>query len=265
MGARSGDRITESFRTAWTSNAAAYDKSSVDVAAATQTLVKPYWTKKNYNASAEVFNIDVANNTGNDVAIDLAADAIANELKALAAVCFDAFFTRALADVDSSGTAYSDASLSRSTYATLASYEEVTDATITLAYVRAMINGTVASKNVDRRDYVILMEETTYNTFTTLAAAEHTWNQAGDVSLSGRSYGYAPTGTFEGIPVYSIPGMLTGSVYMLRVQDVKIVENDAMRIEMKNSERDTQLAQIYYGFTPYIINPGYQGKMLNKD
>jgi hypothetical protein len=129
-----------------------------------------------------------------------------------------------------------------------------------------MINNTTKLKNVDRRDYVILMEEVTYNTFTKLAAAEHTFNQNGDaVTLNGRTYGYAPTAVFDGIPVYSVPGMTTGSVYMLRVQDVKLVENDAMRIEVKNSERDTVLVQIYHGFTPYIINPGFQGKMLSKD
>jgi hypothetical protein len=116
---RSGDRITESFRAAWTSNAAAYDKADVDKAGATQTLIKPYWTKKQYNGAAEVYNIDIANNVGNDVAIDLAADSVAQELKAIADLEFDAFFARALADVDSAGTAYSDASLSRSTYATL--------------------------------------------------------------------------------------------------------------------------------------------------
>jgi len=262
---RSGDRITESFRAANSSNNAAYDKSAVDVVAGSQTLIKPYWNKKFYNGASEVYGIDKANNTMGDIAIDLAADALAVELKSMAGTIFDAFWTRALADVDSSATAYSDASLSRSTYASLASYEETNNTAITVALVRGMINGSTISKNVDRNDYVIIMEEAVYNKFSPLAAATHTFNQNGDISMSGRDYGYAPTATFDGIPIYSMKGMTTGDVYFLRRQDVKIVENMPMRLELKNSERDTDLTQIYYGVTPYIINPGFQGKMLTKD
>jgi hypothetical protein len=260
-----GAVITRVLKPSNSSNNAAYDKSSVDVAAGTHTLVKATWTKKFYNGAAEAYNIDASNNVRGDIAVDALAENISDELKSIGQTQFDAFAARLLADIDSSATAYSDASLSRSTYSSLASYEEVTDATITMAYFRTMVSSTLATKVADKRDYVCLMEETVYNAFHLLAAAENASKPTEGGTLAGAAYGYSPTAFVDGIPIVVLPGMTTGSVYFVRRQDVHIVENMPMRMEVKPVARDTKEVQIYHGITPFVTRPDLQGKMLNKD
>jgi hypothetical protein len=125
---RGGDRMTEEIEVARTTYAAEYDKSDVDPASATNTLVKPYWNKKFYQTSCEVFGIDISNAEAGGIGIDLVARELEKEALALWHIVNTAFVTQWKADVDSTSVAYSDASLSRSTYPALASYEEATDA-----------------------------------------------------------------------------------------------------------------------------------------
>lgn len=262
---QSGDRITVGIRTANTSNNAAYDKSSVDVASASQTLVKAYWTKAQYNGCAETFNIDEANNVSGDVAIDFAKGKIEEELKAMGSTIFDAIMSRLAADIDSSGTAYSDASLSRSTYATLASYEETSSAAQTLALWRATLAAAMLNKNVARQDYICLMAEDVMDTFAPLAAATHTLTHpAESFGNNGVSYGYAPVSVFDGIPIYCLKGQTSGTVFFAPRQSLCYAENMPMRIEAKNSERDSRLFQIYYGITPFVLDPGFCAKQTGK-
>lgn len=264
---KEGDRITGRYRTAHTSNAGFYDKSDVDPAASTQTLVKPYWTKVFAHGAFEVHGIDMSNAGPSVSSLDLIADAASIEAAAVANQVYTSFFTQIKKDVDSSSVAYSDASLSRSTHAKLVSYEEATDATITLAYMRAMIQGVTNNKYVRKGDYICLMEDTVYNTFKPLAAAVHTWNTSG---VNGKSIdaGYQDIGTFEGLaiaPPEMFPNMTTGDVLMLRKQDVKIVPHRPMETKIVESGRDSIKGVIRMGYNVYVDNPYLQGKMTDKD
>lgn len=261
-----GDRITSKYRVGYTSNAAAYTKSSVDVASATQTLVKPYWNKLFYQGKASVPNIDILNDAPSSDSMDKVGDAVAKETAAIMDVIQAAFLSQIVADVDSSSVAYSDKSLSRATYATLVSYEENTNATISLAYMRGMINS-LANKGVDLADYVCMMERVVYNTFRPLAAALNTW-QAPVVVGKGVEMGYGETGNFEGLaiaPSSDFTNMTTGDVIMVRRQDVQIVEHAPLRIIPKDEGRDTQAFGLYYGANIYVDNPYLQGIMTLKD
>lgn len=114
-----GDRLTEKFEAARTSPAAAYTKADVNPAAASNTLIKPYWDKKFYHTSCEIEGIDIANAKAGGTDLDLVRREITQEARSLMDVVFSAFMTQLKADVDSAAT-YSDAALSRSTYTTLA-------------------------------------------------------------------------------------------------------------------------------------------------
>ena len=264
---KKGDRITSRYRLAHTSNAAAYDKTDVDVAPATQTLKKPYWTKTFTRGAIEVHNIDISNDRPGADSIDEVSFQIKKEAQKMADLDQAKFLTQIGNDVDSSGTAYSTAALSRSTYPLLASYEESTDATVTLAYVRGMIQNVITNKNVQLKDYVSLMEDTCYWTFKPLAAALHTLNMTTVAGVS-RDMGYPDVENFEGLniaPITDFTNMTTGQIFMLRRQDVNVVEHMPLRIEAKQSGRDSIKFSLYQGYNVYVDNPYLQGKMTDKD
>lgn len=262
-----GDRITNRYRLGHTSNAAFYDKSDVDVAPATQVLKKPYWDKIQAQGYISVHNIDISNDAPGDNTIDMIKDQISLEVAAIADLHQAAFFTRIKNDVDSTSVAYSDASLSRSTYPLLASYEEATDATITLAYMRTMMQTVTLNKGVNLSDYVGCQEGSVYYTFKPLAAALHTLNM---VTMRGvpQDMGYPDVANFEGLdlaPPSDFTNMTTGDVFMLRRQDVKITPTMPLRIEAKQSGADTIDFGIYMGSHIRVDNPYLQGKMTDKD
>lgn len=264
----SGDRITSKYRLAYNSNAGFYNKSDVNPAAASQTLEKPYWNKVFSHGATEVHGIDVSNNKPSGGDLNMLADAIKTETEALMDVVVGSLFTQIKKDVDSTSVAYSDKALSRSTYPTLASYEESTDATITLPYMRGMISGVTLDNAVSLADYVGIMESTVYNKLKPLAAVLHTWNVNDPAAREGIGMGWRPMINFEGLDIADIndfPSMTVGDVFMLRRQDVNIVPHRDLEIEIVPSGRDSIKAVLRNGTNIYVDNPGLQGKMTDKD
>ena len=260
-----GDRITSKYRLGHSSNAAFYDKSDVNPAPSSQTLAKPYWTKVFSHASTEVHGIDISNASSSN--LGLVADALMKETEALMDLNVGGVYAQWLKDVDSSSTAYSDNSLSRSTYPLLVSYEETSDAAITLAYFRAMVTGVTAGKSVNKGDYVCFMEQAVYDKFRPLAAAVNSWTNT-VVANTRQDTGYPEIGNFEGIAILdpaSIPTMTTGTVFMLRKQDVAIVPHRLLEITEVSSGRDSIEYVLRMGLNSYVDNPYLNGKMLTKD
>lgn len=262
-----GDRITSKYRLAHTSNAAFFDKSDVNPASSTQTLAKPYWDKVFSHGAAEVHGIDVSNSSPSTSDKALITDAIQKEVEAVAALNVTALYTQFKKDVDSTSVAYSDKSLSRTTYPLLVSYEEATNATITLSYMRGMMRGVTLNKGVNLSDYLCLTEGSVYYTFRALAAALHSWNA---VSKSGKAenMGWPMFDDFEGLAFAEpteFPNMTTGDVLMLRRQDVNIVNHLPLGIEAVDSGRFSMKFVIRQGVNGYVDNPYLNGKMTDKD
>ena len=266
--AKKGDRITSKYRLSHTSNAAFYDKSDVDPAVSTHVLKKPYWTKVFSHAACEVHGIDISNDRPGGATMDMMADAIRKETEALMDVNIAAFYTQIKKDVDSSGTAYSDASLSRSTYPLLVSYEESADATVTLAYMRNMIKAMLLNKPVNLSEYLCLMENSVYHTLKALAAALHTWTMNDTRSNQQIDMGWQQMASFEGLTIAN-PGefqsMTTGDILVLRRQDVNIVPHRPLEIKLVESGRDSIKAVLRTGINVYVDNPYLQAKMTDKD
>ena len=262
-----GDLITTKTRLAHTSNAGFYDKSDVDVAPATHVLKKPYWEKVQAQGYISVHNIDISNDAPGGSTMDMIADQIDLELRKMVDLHQAAFFTQIKADVDSSSAAYSDAALSRSTYPMLVSYEEPTDATITLAYMRTMMQTIILNKGKSLKEYVGILEGTTWHTFKALAAALHTLNL---VTVAGVSadMGYPDIQNFEGLALANpedFTNMTTGDVFMLRRADVSITAHMPLRVMSKQSGADTVDFALYMGSNIHVDNPYLQGKMTDKD
>ena len=99
-----------------------------------------------------------------------------------------------------------------------------------------------------------------------LAAAVNSWQSP--VTNGAATTGYPQVGEFEGLkfaPTSDFTNMTTGDVFMLRRQDVHLVEHAPLRIVPKEEGRDTQAFAIYYGINCYVDNPYLQGKMTSKD
>jgi hypothetical protein len=263
---KGGDKITQKVRTAWTSNVDNYTTSdSTNPASSSQTLVTATWDKLYTHATVEIENIEIneARNGGAD--LDLVKDAILQETKALMNKIFVNCMTQIKADVDST-SAYSDAALDRSTYPTLASYEEDTDTPITVDLWRGMVNGTTLLKNTGPlAGYVALVEQAVYNKFRPLAAALNSWNINDASAGASAVMGYQELGNFEGANVVSPVGMTTGDVLLLRRQDVVILEHRPLEVEQVASGKDSVKFVLRAGVNAYVNNPGFQGKMTDKD
>jgi len=259
-----GDRITVRNQAAWTSNAAAYTKADVNPTPDSNTLIKPYWDKTFYHASCEIEGIDISNAQGQgDLAVlKLIDDSVMNCGKSLMDVVVAAQYGELKADIDSSST-YSDAGLSRSTYATLASYEEATDAAITIDYFRGMVNGTRLLKNCSPKSaYVALLEEAVYNKFRPLAAALHAY----DANNEGvQALGYPECGRFEGTDIIVPDGMTTGDVLYVDRTKVKVFEHRPLEVKEVESGRDSVKVVLRVGVNTVVVDPGKAGKMTSKD
>ncbi len=259
---RDGSKITEVIRTSWSSNVANFTAaSSTDPASSTQTLVQATWDKTYTHGVVEVPRIKI--NESKDSGLDLVADAIAQEAKALSNKLFVNCITQIKADIDSTAT-YSDAALDRSTYPTLASYEEDTDTPITLDIMRAMINGVTLLKNTGPLSgYVGLVEQAVYNKLKPLAAALNTWNV--NDSSKPNVLGYTEMGNFEGLDIVVPVGLTTGDVFMIRKEDAIFLPHRAFEVEQVASGNDNVKFKLTAGLNAYVKNPGFQGKMTDKD
>lgn len=261
-----GDRITESFKTSISTSAAAYTKADVNPPSFEQTYVKPFWTKVQYHETAEVSKIDLSNKLGDGPRIQMVTDALNTAATNLKSKVFDGCMTQLKSDIDATG-AYSTAALSRTTYATLASYEEATDTAITVALMRGARNATHLNKSRSpRSDYVWLMEQEVMDVFEPLAAAQSTWNIEQPSMDATIDAGIRPIASWEGSKVYVVPGMTTGDVFYVRKQDVLFCPHRALEIESDPSPgRDTLKWTLRMGMNLHVINPGWQAKMTDKD
>jgi len=262
-----GSKITIPVRTSVTSNAAAYDKTDVDPVAGTFVAKDAYWTKVYQHCAAEVHGIDIsqAGNGGNPSITNLITDAIMLETGKLKELIFNAILTQWKLDIDSSAT-YSDVALNRTTYPTLASTEENTNTQITLALARAHSNAVRLNKNSGPKSgFQFIMETAVEEAFTPKAAVLHGWNLNDTRRGESVDLGYQAINSFEGQLIYSPPGMTTGDVFYGRKEDFKIHEHRPFSIVQVASGRDSAKFVMRIGVNGYVTNPGFCGKMTDKD
>lgn len=260
-----GQNYVTNIRTSITTNASTYDRTDVNPQPDSFETVQASWARVPSHVSFEVHNLDIiqAANRGTNAVTSLIEDASRLAVEQLMQLNWNRHYTSIKADFDATA-AYSDNSISRTTYPTLASYEEATDTAITLAILRTCKETTVLNKSVNPMDYVWLMESAVFNKFNPLAAALHTWNTVG---VKGQEFasGYQPAGSWEGNDVETFSGMTTGDVFFIRRQDLKLDLWRPLSIEQTPTGKDSVGFVARLGVDMYGINPGFNAKMTSKD
>ncbi len=143
----------------------------------------------------------------------------------------------------------------------------VTQLTITLAYQRGMQYNTLLNKACGPiSGYVGMMEHSVYNTLKPLAAVLSTWQDS--PVKNDTKMGWPEMSNFEGLDIVhpsDLPGLTTGDCFMLRREDVRLTTHRELEIEQVPSGRDSAMFVIRIGINMHVVNPGFQGKMTDKD
>jgi hypothetical protein len=265
---RSGANITEEDIIAETSAGGAYTRADQNPSSMTQTFVQPAWAKKRYHESAKVRREDLDEALEGTPLRNLLTDAGEKAAKQLMGTVFSACMTQIKADVDSAAT-YSDAAVTRVT--ALQSYEESTDATITLNYLRAAQNAIALKDEIDWSEYVWLLEQKVLNTAHPLMSATGSWVEnnprpGGAFPVgSGVASGYMPVATFDSIAVDTTYGMTTGDCYLLNRGDVQIQTHKPFELEMVPVDEYAFKMVARIGVNCWVRRPKFQGKLTSKD
>jgi hypothetical protein len=198
--------------------------------------VRFYHTKDFYQETIKIHGDTMAMlANGSNVPLSPVEKAISRGLQNLVNVCQSAFLADLAAQVDST-TAYSDASLSRSTYS-IASYEAGSVGTLAKTDLIDMVEALQSSHGfVDTSDMVWVMapiQVTNIGAFG--AVAYHEFSVAGDSSAPIDLGTRFRTKTFEGIDIAEVPGMTNSEIYLLRKSQTKIYLHKEFSVEPKDS------------------------------
>ena len=243
-----------------------YDRTDVNPVPGYFENVQASWTREYQDTSYEVHGIDISQAQGDGLKqIQNLIQYESNKaFKALRQKIFNNFFTQLALDIDDT-TAFSDNSLSRSTYPTLASQVHDTDTAITLAIARATKFSTQLNKNVDKGSYIWLVEPTVNKTFQELLGATRTW-AINDATADGKfAAGYQEAASFDGDRVIEMTGMTVGDMYFLNPNDIYIDNHMPLEIEQVESGKHAYRFVMRIGYNLWTDNPGHQAKLTDKD
>ncbi len=259
----SGARITDPNCISETAGGGAFTRSDANPTSMTQTFINPYWNKLYYHESAKVRREDLDEAKEGSPLIALLNDASTKAVKQLMNHVFGGVMTQIKSDVDSA-SAYSDASSTRVT--AIQSHEDSTNATITLAYMRAAQKALFLKKDINWGDYLWLFENTVWNSAHPLFAVQGTdttsWTQVpGGKVISG----YQPVATFDQIAVDHVYGMTVGDCFLLDRSDVQIQEHKGLELEWVFVDEYAFKVVARIGVNGWVRHPAFQGKLTNKD
>ncbi len=266
---RSGKRITDPNAIGETSAGGAFTRADANPDSMTQTFVEPYWNKVYYHESAKVRREDIDEAREGSPLRALLTDAATKATKHCLKHAFNGIMTQVKADVDDT-SAYSDAATTRST--ALQSYEEGTDATITLNYLRGAQNAIALKDTIDWREYAWLLEQTVLNTAHPLMAQTGSWveNQprfrgGRPIGAEGVATGYMPVATFDLIAVESFYGMTVGDCFLLNRGDVQIQMHKSLELEWVFVDEYAYKVVARIGINGWVRRPKFQAKLTSKD
>ncbi len=265
-----GSRITDPNVIAKTAAGGAFTRADADPVSLTQTFINPYWNKLYYHEAFNVRREDIDEKKAPSAEIALVSDAAMVATELLMEHVYDGVMTQIKADVDSAAD-YSDGAETRVT--ALTSYEENTNATITLAYMRGAQNAIAMKDTINWGDYVWLLEQTVMNSAHPLMSATGSWveqnpRQGGSSSNTGGSRvatGYMPVASFDGIPVDTSFGMTVGDCFLLKRADVQIQTHKGLEVEMKSVDEYGIRGVVRIGVNGWVRRPAFAGKLTLKD
>jgi len=259
----SGARITDPNCITETAAGGAFTRADANPTSMTQAFINPYWNKLYYHESAKVRREDIDEAKEGSPLQALLNDAAMKATKQLMAHVFGGVMTQIKADVDSAGT-YSDGAETR--VAAITSHEDNTNATITLAYLRAAQNALFLKKDINWGDYLWLFEQTVWNSAFPLMSIQGTdstsWQQAPGGSVVS---GYQPVATFDTIAVDHAYGMTVGDAFLLDRGDVQIQQHKGLELEWVFVDEYAFKVVARIGVNGWVRHPAFQAKLTLKD
>ena len=267
-----GDTIATGYETSVSTNAGTYDYDDAMVEAYTSTQVKAYFTKDSFQETARAFN-QLLRKRGEGGYEVKGLNARKRIIERAARNLKDRVMTTMLTDAESqvsSSSAYSDASLSRTTYATLRSYQEDTTTDLTLGHledaIEALETHTTYGLGVQSyQDLVILAPRNQITNLARLAlgtAALTLTNQIPDGPIdAGRVF---RTKVFEGIDVIPVADMTTTTIMILHKPDVTVYMGSDLTITPKDEPADTELNLLTMDCNVVIENPNNHAILTSK-
>jgi hypothetical protein len=221
------------------SNAEVYVQGAPMPSASTLSDVRAYFTKDFYQETAKVYGdtLAMSKNGGLNVQEDLIKKSLDTAIKNLKVAMTTTFTTDLAAQVDSS-TAYSDASLNRTTYS-IASYEYAVSGALTRAWLTDVIEFLQTGSYgmpVDISDLCFVVPPNQHTNIANLQAAA----QYAEFSVDAQNMGPMDTGvkfrtmTYESVPILQIPGLTTTEVYLLKRSATKIYMHEDITAQPKD-------------------------------
>jgi hypothetical protein len=267
-----GDTIATGYEYSVSTNTGTYtyDQAMVDPYSTSQ--IKAYFNKDSYQESTRSFNMHIENRQGvyETGVLDVERKNLEGGVKNLRDLATTTMISDLEGQIDSS-TAYSDASLSRTTYATLKSYEESTSTALTLAHLEDLIENLEARATYglgveSTSDLVFLMPRNQLTNLARLALGTAALTATDKVGVAGAidAGRVFRTKQFEGIDIVVVPEMTTTVILCCHKPDIKIFENRKLKITEKSEAADTNLNLITAGYNIVCMNPNNSAKLSAK-
>lgn len=263
-----GNLISDRNALTETTAGGAFSRGEAFPASLAKTWATATWTKVYYQESATVRGETISEAGGNFDAIgNILSDAASSATRQLMDKhVYSGCMTQLKSDVDSDNTYGSYSALTRGTETT--AYEENTDATITLAYMRAMYKALVLKEETNWEEYITLIEPTVWSTFWPLADALVSKYRMNPMTGESTATGYMDVHSFDGVPVTSMYGMTTGDVMCLNRNDVQIQQHLPLQLVYQGPKElgafEHKITAIT-GINAWCRRPSRNGKMTLKD
>ena len=271
-----GSTIPSGYEYLLTSNAGTYNYDDPMVEPFTSSQIKAYFNKDAFQEAARTFNVykDYLKGGGETGNFDLEKHSIKTATELLVDKAVTTMITDMEAQVDEAAT-YSDASLSRTTYATIKSYEEDTPTTLNLAHIEDMIEAlmthTTYGQNVRSEEDLLLLVPRNQLTNIARLSTGVAYNTVNNF-LSTSSQDMRPmdagrmfrTKSFEGIDIVVVPDMTTTTLLCVHKPDCAIYETRPLTITPKVEAADTELALLTCSYNFICKRPGNSGKLSAK-
>jgi hypothetical protein len=238
-GCPGGASIDEIIDYAVSTNAATYSIGTPMPTPDSISSVRAYFNKDYYHASSKTYGITRSqqnvNYNGQNVAMEPNAKAMEAAQKNLIDLISTTAYTDLASQVDST-TAYSDASLSRTTYS-IASYEASTVGALALADLEDAIEAMedVTYGVVPRENQVIMMARNQLTNLSRLVTGaqynELVTTQSDTRADAGRT---RLTTHFDGVPILVVPDQLTTEILIVDRTKVKVFVHRALEMVTLN-------------------------------
>lgn len=261
-----GPHINVILDYAVSTNAEVYVQGAPAPSAYTMSDARAYFTKDFFQETAKVHGDTLAMlaNGGNNTTEEAMQKSIMQGVMNLKALMTSSFLTDLAAQVDST-TAYSDASLSRSTYA-CASYEAGSISALTRADLMDAIEGLMAGTYgpiPQLNDLLWLMPPNQHTNLANLQMGA----QYAEFSTDASNMSAVDTGakfrtdTFESIPILQIPTMTTTEIYLVKRSATKIYMHNDITAVQKDSAEWAENWLITGGANLVVSDPRCCGKL----